>query len=94
MRTVTTAIVLAAFWGLPMFAVAINQLHPTVGNALGVPYGFLIGFAFGLIAMLVVAIASNWFARLRPYYAWLWISALLTFFLFLVADQGMFSKFP
>lgn len=94
MRFLTTAIVLAAFWALPAFALMANRMHPTVANALGVPYGFLIGFALGLIATLVAAIAAYWSAKLKPYYAPLLVSALLTFFLFLVADQGAFSKFP
>jgi hypothetical protein len=94
MRSLSTVFILAAFWSVPAFALIVNRLKPTVGNALGVPYGFLIGFALGLVALLVVAVASHWFTRLKPSYAPLLGSAVLTFFLFLVADQGLLSKFP
>ena len=94
MRAFTTVLVLAAYWGIPIAMMLTNRLHPSVGNALGVPYGFLFGFVLGLVATIAVAIATNWFSNIRPYYLVLFTSALLTFFLFLLADRGLLSVFP
>ena len=91
MVNIALIIAIVISWALPVWAVLNNQLHPSYESALGVAYGFLLGFVVHIVVLLIWVIVRRsamgsveWIALL--------VSLAIMVLLFYGADTGAMSK--
>lgn len=91
MKYLTAGLAAALVWAPPLYAIAHNQLAPSYESALGVAYAWVFGALVGLVAALVLGVASARWPGARPSAyaaagAWLLLLAGFPF-----ANSGGFS---
>lgn len=93
MKAVSTALLVALIWGLPIYGQIYNQLYPSYESALGVAYAWAIGVGVGMALTPIWALVAQWVPAMRfnPYVvAVAWLGLL---FGAIFASGGHLSRF-